>query len=74
MGTEIKVSLSEDLLRALNRRLGSKADRSAFIEEAVWSSLARSSAQPGRDAEILDRNADRLNEEAEDVLEYQALP
>ena len=74
MGTEINVSLSEDLLRALDRRLRSKEDRSAFIEEAVWSSLARSGNQPGRDAEILDRHADRLNEEAEDVLEYQALP
>jgi hypothetical protein len=27
-----------------------------------------------RDAEILDRNAERLNEEAVDVLEYQGLP
>lgn len=72
MGTEINVSLSEDLLRALDRRLGSKEDRSAFIEEAIWSSLARRD-QSSRDIEIIDRNANRLNQEAEDVLEYQAL-
>jgi len=52
------------------------SNRSAFIERAILIYLARlqKAAREARDVEIINRNADRLNAEAADVLEYQALP
>lgn len=76
MRTEIRVLLSKDVVASLEKRLGPREDRSEFIEEAVQRSLARRdrALETARDIEIIQRNADRLNEEAEDVLGYQILP
>ena len=51
------------------------SNRSALIERATRAYLARlgKSRREARDAEIINRNADRLNAEAIDVLEYQDL-
>jgi hypothetical protein len=75
MKVEASFSLSPDLLDALTKRASSSEERSALIEKAVWAFLNRTSSRQRAecDLEILNRNADRLNEEAEDVLAYQAL-
>ena len=51
-------------------------NRSALLERAARAYLARleSDERDRRDIEIINRNADRLNREAADVLEYQHLP
>jgi hypothetical protein len=51
-------------------------NRSALLERAARAYLARlrSDERDRRDIEIINRNADRLNREAADTLEYQQLP
>ena len=66
------VTLSEELLDAISAETG-ESNRSAFIEEATWRYL-QMKARRVRDEAELDRinaNADDLNAEALDVLEYQ---
>jgi hypothetical protein len=58
----------------MDRVLGKRANRSRVIEVAIEEFLARH-ARASRDAhdlELLNRTADRLNEEMRDVLAYQA--
>jgi hypothetical protein len=51
-------------------------NRSAFVERAARAYLARMerSKRQARDIEIINRNAERLNAEARDVLGYQRIP
>jgi hypothetical protein len=51
------------------------SNRSAFFERASRAYLARleKAKRDARDVEIINANADRLNAEAMDVLEYQGL-
>jgi len=51
-------------------------NRSAFLERASRAYLAHLERvkRDAKDAEILNRHADRLNEEGQDVLEYQDVP
>ena len=67
------VSLPEDLLHQIDQL---DSNRSALLERAAREYLARleKAARDALDAEIINRNAARLNAEAEDVLEYQELP
>jgi len=67
------ITLPRDLLRSIDRH---EQNRSAFIEQAARAYLARLEKvlRDAADVRIIDRNADRLNREAEDVLEYQRLP
>jgi metal-responsive CopG/Arc/MetJ family transcriptional regulator len=67
------VTLSEDLIQQIDALLSQYGTRSALIEQAVRDFLA-AQAQRRRDAqdlEILNRRAETLNVEAEDVLSYQ---
>jgi hypothetical protein len=41
---------------------------------SLWDNSEHLSPRARRDVEIINRNADRLNREALDVLEYQRLP
>jgi hypothetical protein len=71
------VTLSEDLLAAIDERAHRQhQDRSEVIEAAVLAFIARpaSESKSVSDLEIINRNADRLNLEAEDVLTYQVIP
>jgi metal-responsive CopG/Arc/MetJ family transcriptional regulator len=73
MKVKTSITLSEDLLRAIDERAGHK-NRSGFIEatlRACMAQLARNEQKAG-DVEIINRRADDLNREAEDVLAYQA--
>ncbi|MEW6366606.1 MAG: hypothetical protein AB1714_18410 [Acidobacteriota bacterium] len=74
--TKVKtsVTLSRKLLRAIDRT-GRRVNRSEFIEKAAWTLIERKAKaeRDARDLEILNANADDLNAEALDVLEYQDL-
>jgi metal-responsive CopG/Arc/MetJ family transcriptional regulator len=67
------ITLPEGLLRRLDR-VGK--NRSALIERATLAYLTQMDrqARDRKDIEIINRNAERLNREAMDTLEYQQLP
>lgn len=74
MKVKTSVTLSEDLLAAIDQRMAAYRSRSDFLEAAVREflrNLERSEAD-ARDLRILNSKADALNAEAEDVLSYQA--
>jgi metal-responsive CopG/Arc/MetJ family transcriptional regulator len=74
MKEKTSITLSKDLLARVDRLAGSKQSRSAFIERVLRKYLRdrqRASIHV-RDLELLNRAADRLNREADEVLEYQA--
>jgi metal-responsive CopG/Arc/MetJ family transcriptional regulator len=71
MKVKTSVTLPSTLLEQIDRL---NSNRSAFFEQAARLYLAEN-AKSGRDvkdAAILERNADRLNREAADVLQYQS--
>ncbi len=74
MRAKTSVSLSEELLREIGRVGGRGVNRSEFLEKAAWDRIAilKRRRREARDRRILDRNADALNAEALEVLEYQA--
>jgi metal-responsive CopG/Arc/MetJ family transcriptional regulator len=67
------ITLPPDLLASIDRV---DSNRSAFVERAARAYLgqAERARQENRDIEIINRNADRLNAEAMDVLDYQRIP
>lgn len=74
MRVKTSVTLSKATLRALDQAAGKGSNRSRLIEEAVVDFLSRR-ARAERDAHdraILDRVADELNREMQDVLADQA--
>jgi metal-responsive CopG/Arc/MetJ family transcriptional regulator len=74
MKTKTSITLSTPLLAEIDRLIGEDGSRSAFIEKAVRTYIrdaVRHSLQM-RDQQLINKAADRLNEEAEDVLRYQA--
>ncbi len=73
MKVKTSITLSEDLLKAIDQRIGERKNRSDFIETAVWNFITQTirDEKNRRDLETINRCADRLNEEAEDVLAYQ---
>jgi metal-responsive CopG/Arc/MetJ family transcriptional regulator len=77
MKVKTSITLSRELLDAVDRRTKrQKTTRSDFIETALWVFVQQQirDEQNARDLEIINRNADALNREAADVLEYQVLP
>jgi len=74
MKIKTSITLSEEILEAIDLHIGEYRSRSEFLETAVRQfigQLAREKAER-RDLEIINRDADSLNAEAEDVLTYQA--
>jgi metal-responsive CopG/Arc/MetJ family transcriptional regulator len=73
MKVRTSITLSEELLKAIDKCAAQRREtRSTFIETALWVSIkppARSK-QNARDLEIINRQADFLNQEASEVLEY----
>lgn len=67
------VTLPDTLLTEIDRV---DSNRSAFLEKAARKYLADEARALRRkkDAAILERISERLNREAEDVLEYQSFP
>jgi len=74
MKEKTSVTLSKDVLAGIDRAAGRNQSRSAFIESVLAEYLrARArAARDDRDAEIINRNAEKLNRETLDALEYQA--
>ncbi len=73
MKVKTTITLSEDILKAIDIHLGSNRTRSEFLElaaEKYIQSLERAELEQ-RDLEILNKYSDSLNQEAEDVLGYQ---
>ena len=64
-----------DRRRRCGALIKTDSNRSAFFERASRAYLARleKAKRDARDVEIINANADRLNAEAMDVLEYQGL-
>jgi len=76
MKIKTSVTLAEDLLKAIDEQSGPHKSRSDFIEKAVraYISQAIRDRKNARDLDIINRQADRLNQEANDVLTYQVIP
>ena len=74
MKAKTSITLSLPLLIQIDNLIGERASRSAYIEKVLRDHLrdeVRHAIQM-HDKELIDAAADRLNEEAEDVLRYQA--
>ena len=73
MRVKTSVTLPEDLLVRLDRL---DKNRSAILERAARAYLAglERAERDRRDLEVINRNAERLNREAADTLQYQRLP
>jgi metal-responsive CopG/Arc/MetJ family transcriptional regulator len=67
------VTLPAELLESIDQV---DPNRSAFIERASKAYLARleKTRRDQRDLAIINANAERLNQEADDVLDYQGFP
>jgi metal-responsive CopG/Arc/MetJ family transcriptional regulator len=75
MKQKTSITLSQDLLRELAKHSGSAESRSAYIERVLRRHFRRRerAAAQARDIQRINAAARRLNAEAEDVLEYQAV-
>lgn len=77
MKVKTSITLSDDVLLAVDD-LSRSMDhsRSEVIEEAIRAFFRQRSRDEiaARDLEILNRESERLNAEALDVLEYQVVP
>ncbi|MDE3091703.1 MAG: ribbon-helix-helix protein, CopG family [Chloroflexota bacterium] len=73
MKTKTSITLSEDVIKTIDKLSGQSKNRSEFIERAVRAYVAQMirKERNARDSEIINQRADRLNEEALDVLAYQ---
>ncbi len=73
MKIKTSITLSEEILKEVDKLSGRYGNRSILIEQAVREFLAAGAKRRRdlRDIEILNRRADALNKEAKDVLSYQ---
>ena len=73
MKVKTSITLSEDVLKAVNKLSEGYKNRSEFIEVALRTFIAQTlrDKRNARDLEIINRRARHLNEEALDVLAYQ---
>lgn len=73
MKVKTSITLSEDIIEAVDTLTGKSNNRSEFIEAALRSYIARKrrDEQNSRDLEIINRRHARLNREAKDVLAFQ---
>jgi metal-responsive CopG/Arc/MetJ family transcriptional regulator len=76
MKVKTSITLSSDLLQAIDRATRKGQSRSDFIEVAlcVFFAQMQRRERDARDLAILNEHADRLNAEAEDVLAFQVIP
>lgn len=74
MRRKTSVTLAQETVAAVDEMATEGKNRSRIIEEAVTEYLERRGRErrDRRDVEILNRHAERLNREVEDVLAYQA--
>lgn len=75
MKQKTSITLSKEILTRIDRRAGSKQSRSAFIEAVLDEYLRHQTRAQieARDLELINKAADELNDEVEDVLRYQQM-
>lgn len=75
MKLKTSITISDDLLAAVDKLAGSSVSRSALIERVLRSYVEQRALvlENRRELDKINRGAERLNAEAADVLEYQAL-
>lgn len=75
MKIKTSVTISDNVLRDVDAFSGPSSNRSDFIETAIkrFVEHLRREKQNAHDLEIINRRAKRLNREASEVLEYQAV-
>ncbi len=73
MKVKTSITLSEELLKAIDLHIGAYRSRSEFLEIAASKFIAKLERKKAeqRDLEIINKCSDSLNAEAEDVLSYQ---
>jgi predicted transcriptional regulator len=74
MKVKTSITLAPSTLRAIDEIAGKETNRSRVIETAVLDFVERRRRRmrEARDLEILNRSADDLNREIEDILAFQA--
>lgn len=75
MDTKVKttITISADVLEKTDTFAKGYKTRSEFVEQALCELISKleSGKREARDVEIINRNAEELNKEAMDVLDYQ---
>jgi metal-responsive CopG/Arc/MetJ family transcriptional regulator len=73
MKVKTSITLSDEIIEAIDQHIGGYRSRSEFLETAARKFIAQLTRKEAerRDLEIINRNADSLNAEAGDVLTYQ---
>jgi metal-responsive CopG/Arc/MetJ family transcriptional regulator len=73
MKLKTSLTLSEDILVAVDRIVGPTASRSAFIESVLRDFFDRKREERRREREVqrINKQATRLNTEMAEVLEFQ---
>ena len=73
MKIKTSITLSNEILKAIDVYVGEYRSRSEFIEIAAQKFIAQLERKEAerRDLELINSHSDSLNAEAEDVLTYQ---
>jgi metal-responsive CopG/Arc/MetJ family transcriptional regulator len=73
MKEKTSITLSKEVLTGIDRIMGSKQSRSAFIEAVLVQYLRKQARAQleARDLELINKAANELNAEVEDILRYQ---
>ncbi len=74
MKCKTSITLSEGVVKAVDRLTPKGGSRSQTIERLLLESVQRHTRRSRdlKDLELINRNSEQLNEEADDVLAYQA--
>ena len=74
MRVRTSVTLPKDLLVKIDALAGKKHQRSAIVESALRDYVAKENGGKlnTRDIEIINKNADLINKQVEEILEFQA--
>jgi metal-responsive CopG/Arc/MetJ family transcriptional regulator len=74
MKAKTSLTLSEDLVKTLDRLAGPEVSRSAFIEKILRDFVERRTRarREARDVAAINRHAAQLNAEMSDALSFQA--
>lgn len=73
MKVKTSITLSKSLIKEIDTAITKSGNRSLFIEEAIknYLTLQKRFKRNNNDIEIINRMADELNSEADDILSYQ---
>ena len=74
MKEKVSFTLASDVLAEVDRNVSKGSSRSAFIETVLRAYFKEKVRQAihARDAELINKHADYLNREMEDVIQYRA--